>query len=84
MIPDNTSDYEMQNKDSIEKVLRITELHPDKRVGQIFNMRYRDTASNKLTPWSEICEHVGLSVQGSINVHDQAIESIKNKLQKEI
>jgi len=73
-----------QDTDSVNKVLQITRTHPDKRVGKIFELRYSNSNGNKLTPWSEICDHVGLSVQGSINVHDQAISSIKQQLHKEL
>ncbi len=74
----------IQSKDCIEKILEFTESHPDKRVSKIFQLRYNDGHNNKLKPWSEICDEVGLSVQGSILVHDEAISSIKRKLKKEI
>ena len=76
---------EVQFEDSLKEVLKITKTHPDKRVGKIFQLRYGGyDRGNKLMPWSKVSKHVGLSVQGSINVHDQAIESIKVKLEKEI
>ena len=76
---------EVQFEDSVNEVLKITRGHPDKRVGEIFQLRYGGyNKGNKLMPWSKVSKYVGLSVQGSINVHNQAIESIKNKLEKEI
>lgn len=84
IIPCYDSDICEEDKDSINEVLNITKFHPDSRVGKIFELRYRDGEKNKLLPWSKVSPHVGLSVQGSINVHDQAIESIRKKLKKEI
>jgi len=76
---------EVQFEDSVNEVLKITRGHPDKRVGEIFQLRYGGyNKGNKLMPWSKVSKYVGLSVQESINVHNQAIESIKNKLEKEI
>lgn len=73
-----------EEKDSLEEVLNLTDSHPDLRVGKIFELRYKNGEKNKLLPWSQVSPHVGLSVQGSINVHDQAIKSIQSKLKKEI
>ena len=73
-----------EDKDSINEVLSMTRHHPDSRVGKIFELRYKKGDKNKLLPWSKVSPHVGLSVQGSINVHDQAIQSIRKKLKKEI
>jgi hypothetical protein len=82
-IPYQPEGHAIQSKDSVERVLNMAKQHPDKRVGKIFDLRY-GSDSNKLTPWSKVAPHVKLSVQGSINVHDEAIKSIKRKLQKEI
>lgn len=83
-LQDDSYSTSFQDTDSVKKVLQMTKIHPDKRVGRIFELRYSNDSGSKLTPWSEICSHVGLSVQGSINVHDQAITSIKQQLQKEL
>lgn len=85
MISNGDISKEIQFEDSVNEVLKITKAHPDKRVGKIFELRYGGyNLGNKLMPWSKISKKVGLSVQGSINVHDQAVVSIKNKLEKEI
>jgi hypothetical protein len=70
--------------DSTKRILQIAKRHPDKRVYTIFKLRYASSGPNKLTPWSKVCQPVELSVQGCINVHDQALKKIKKELQKEI
>lgn len=70
--------------DSAKKILQMAKRHPDKRVYTIFKLRYSGSGRNKLTPWSKVCKPVELSVQGCINVHDQALKKIKQELKKEI
>ena len=72
------------NNDSTKKILQMAKRHPDKRVHTIFKLRYTSSGPNKLTPWSKVCLPVNLSVQGCINVHDQALHKIKQDLKKEI
>lgn len=72
------------NNDSTKKILQMAKRHPDKRVYTIFKLRYTSSGPNKLTPWSKVCQPVDLSVQGCINVHDQALNKIKQELKKEI
>ncbi len=72
------------NDDSTKKILQMAKRHPDKRVHTIFKLRYTSSGPNKLTPWSKVCLPVNLSVQGCINVHDQALHKIKQDLKKEI
>lgn len=79
-----TSMESYSNMDSTKKILQIAKRHPDKRVYTIFKLRYASSGPNKLTPWSKVCKPVELSVQGCINVHDQALKKIKKELQKEI
>lgn len=84
IIPYYDKNLDQEDRDSLQEVLNITDSHPDQRVGKIFELRYKNGDKNKLLPWSKVSPHVGLSVQGSINVHDQAIKSIQSKLKKEI
>lgn len=48
--------------------------HPDKRIQKIFSMRY--SGNKKLTPWRKISKEMKLSIQGCINIHNAALNSI--------
>ena len=48
--------------------------HPDKRIQKIFSMRY--SGNKKLTPWRKISKKMKLSIQGCINIHNSALNSI--------
>jgi DNA-directed RNA polymerase specialized sigma subunit len=52
-------------------------------VGTIFEMRYVTGSKNRVMPWKKIGEKLSMSVQGCINIHNNTIEKIKTKLQKE-
>jgi len=52
--------------------------HPDKRVEKIFKMRYANT--KKLTPWRKISKQMNLSIQGCINIHNNALNVLSKKI----
>ncbi len=70
-------------RELFNKVIDITKDHPDSRVGTIFEMRYVTGRKNRVMPWKKIGEKLSMSVQGCINIHNNTIEKIKTKLQKE-
>ena len=43
-------------------------------------MRYLDPEYNKLTPWRKVGKNLNLSIQGCINIHNQALDYIRKKL----
>ena len=57
--------------------------HPDKRVGEIFDLRYVEGKNNTVMPWKNISIQLGMSIQGCINIHNAAIKQFKRKLNKE-
>jgi len=67
-------------KDSLTKVLQLISRHPDKRVEKIFNMRYIIGKKNKVMPWKNIGKKMNLSIQGCINIHNSAIQSIRETI----
>ncbi len=67
-------------KDSLTKVLQLISCHPDKRVEKIFNMRYIIGKKNKVMPWKNIGKKMNLSIQGCINIHNSAIQSIRETI----
>ena len=56
------------------------EVESDKRVKKIIDIRY-NTTNNRLVPWREVSNKLGLSIQGCINIHNRFIEKVKNKLE---
>lgn len=52
--------------------------HPDKRIQKIFSMRY--CGNKKLTPWRKISKVMNLSIQGCINIHNAALNSISKNI----
>ena len=67
---------------TVEKIFSILNSHPDKRVMKIFKMRYLDPNYNKLTPWRTVGKKMNLSIQGCINIHNQALPYIRKHLSK--
>ena len=62
------------------KIFNIIEHHPDKRVQQIFQLRYIEPQYNKLTPWKTVSSELNMSIQGCINIHNSAIKVIRKEL----
>lgn len=52
--------------------------HPDKRIQKIFSMRY--SGNKKLVPWRKISKEMNLSIQGCINIHNAALNSISKNI----
>ena len=52
--------------------------HPDKRIQKIFSMSY--SGNKKLTPWRKISKVMNLSIQGCINIHNAALNSISKNI----
>jgi DNA-directed RNA polymerase specialized sigma subunit len=69
--------------DTMEYIFGILKEHPDKRVGDIYRLRYRSGKKNKVMPWHMIGDKMKLSAQGCINIHNKALNYIKDKLTKE-
>lgn len=77
-------DNKIISKEFLDKVISMIDNYKDKRVSKIFNMRYIDPSTNKVTPWKQIGEHLNLSIQGCINIHNKTISKIKKELSKDI
>ncbi len=65
------------------KVIQQAELHPDKRVGKIFNLRYVVGKENNVMPWKTVSSKLSLSIQGCINIHNSAIQQFKQSFNNE-
>lgn len=66
--------------EDFEYVLNILEQVKDKRIIQIFKLRY---LSQKKMIWAEIAKEVGSSTQTIINLHNKGLELLKKKLRSE-
>ena len=53
---------------------------PDERVGRIFHLRYIEGNNNNVMPWRMVSKKLKMSIQGCINIHNYALQKIKNKL----
>jgi DNA-directed RNA polymerase specialized sigma subunit len=62
----------------LENFMKYAADHPDKRVEKIFRMRYAST--RKLTPWRKISKQMKLSIQGCINIHNNALNILSKKI----
>ena len=72
-----------EKRELLKKIFELAAKHPDPRVKKIFKMRYIEATTNKLTPWQKISSHLGLSIQGCINIHNKAIKVIQSQLNQE-
>tara|TARA_Y100001963_G_scaffold56242_2_gene78732 strand:+ start:130 stop:714 length:585 start_codon:yes stop_codon:yes gene_type:complete len=64
----------------LKEIYAMVKKNADPRVSKIFDLRYNEGSGNKVLPWNQIAPHVGLSIQGCINVHDMEIRNLKRKL----
>ena len=84
--PDNLDFIEKEDENTIMDGILLKEINTlikknaDPRVAKIFHMRYNEGNGNRTLPWNKIAPHVGLSIQGCINVHDMEIRNLKRKL----
>ena len=70
----------MINQEVLRKVFSMAKIDSDSRIEKIFNLRYVEGEKNKVMPWKNVCKHVGMSIQGCINIHNNFINKIKEGL----
>jgi len=78
------NDGSVDNNDFFKFIIDRFNSHPDSRVGRIFRLRYIEGKNNTVMPWKNISKHLGLSIQGCINIHDLALNNMKHRIRKEI
>jgi hypothetical protein len=66
-----------ESQEILDKVMKIVDTVPDKRIKEIFLLRYVEGKGNKVMPWKAISKTVGLSIQGCINAHNSMLKNIK-------
>lgn len=75
-------DLDYQNYDRREIVktaLKMAAEHKDPRVKKIFDIRY-NSGYNSTQPWRVVAQHLGMSPEGCIKIHDSFLNTIKHKL----
>ena len=65
----------LEYEEEIKNALNIINNIKDKRVKEIFKMRY--CCGKKLTPWKKIAKKLDLSIQGCINIHNKHLIEIQ-------
>lgn len=73
----------IEHEDLLDEIYKIAEVHSDNRVRDIFRLRYKVGEGNKVMAWDRIADYINLSIQGCINIHNKAIEQIKQKLKEQ-
>lgn len=81
---DLTQNFEASRKTTairaMNSVIELAQSSEDPRVRRIFHFRYMVGDRNKVMPWKIISKKLDLSIQGCINIHNNFIEKIKNKI----
>jgi len=76
--PDESSGInDLIKTELINKVFLLAEKSKDDRVIRIFNLRYKEGFNNKVMPWRNVGQKIGLSIQGCINVHNNFLNNIR-------
>ena len=93
MLPSSDIEYDKElvenphaksiEQESLNRVIDIIRDYPDERVNKIFTMRYIDGEKNRVMPWKRISKELNMSIQGCINIHNQAIKNIQKKVTRE-
>jgi hypothetical protein len=93
ILPSSNMDYDKElsenphaksiERESFNRVIEIIKDYPDERINKIFTMRYIDGEKNRVMPWKKISKELKMSIQGCINIHNQAIKNIQKKVIRE-
>jgi DNA-directed RNA polymerase sigma subunit (sigma70/sigma32) len=71
---------QIQEKEAINKVFKLTNEYKDPRIKKIIDMRY-GLSYNKPHSWREIAESLNMSIQGCIDIHNKFLNKIKKEIQ---
>jgi RNA polymerase sigma factor (sigma-70 family) len=66
-------------KDDLEFVFNILNQLKDKRIKQVFELRYFDK-NGKKAPWAKIAKTIKASTQTAINLHERGIKVLNKKM----
>jgi len=74
----NQCSSETENKNLNEYIFTILESITDKRILEIYKLRY--FSGNKITSWSKIAKKMDISTQTAINLHKKGLSLLKTKM----
>lgn len=75
----NKNNKNKSHKDIVDSILYILDQLKDKRIKKIFELRYFSD-NKKKSSWVRIGKEIGISYQTALNLHNQTISFIKEKL----
>ena len=83
--PDIQYDDRVEEREKITLMLNLIEQIEDPNIIKILKTRYCPVGdTNKITSYSEISKSVGFSIEWCRKLHNQGIEILKKKAQKEV
>ena len=83
-ISDNTLLDQIWIMDTKKKVSQVIKEYSDGSEIKVLDfVRYKVGEGNKVMAWDRIADYINLSIQGCINIHNKAIEQIKQKLKEQ-
>jgi hypothetical protein len=68
-----------KNEDTLDYLMSLLGSFKDKRVGDIYKLRYF-SGEKKLATWGSIARKLGMSTQTAINLHEKTKVLLKNKV----
>lgn len=80
LIYPNQESRKVLGEKAIKSIIELAKNERDKRIYKIFRLRYVEGDSNKVMPWKKIAKKLDLSIQGCINIHNNFVLRIKNKI----
>ena len=80
LIYPNQESRKVLGERAIKSIVDLAKKEEDKRIYKIFRLRYIEGENNKVMPWKKIAKKLDLSIQGCINIHNNFVLRIKNKI----
>jgi RNA polymerase sigma factor (sigma-70 family) len=77
-IQSNEAGAQVENKNLNEYIFTILESITDKRIIEIYKLRY--FSNTKVTSWSKIAKKLNISTQTAINLHKKGLALLKTKM----
>lgn len=74
---------EIKNNELKDHIFNILGSFPDKRISEIFLLRYFSDSRKDILSWREVGKRMNLSCQTVLNLHNKGKDFLKNTLTKE-
>lgn len=73
----------IEASETLRVAIDMLKEHKDKRISELFELRYRIGKDNKEMPWHLVGNNMKLSAQGCINLHKIGIKFLQSQFKKE-